>query len=82
MHGVHPERVNMKIPEPHENIFYDIVTNAIAPRVVIIHCLSPWGFVFVGKIWTELAKIISFRPEVIVDDVEHYSDPLSMAGLN
>src|SRR5690349_11138878 len=62
---VEPQRVDMILSQPVQSIVDEESPDAIALRTVEIDCRAPRRSIAVGKVWAVLAKIISFRAQMI-----------------
>ena len=65
----HPQGINLEIPEPHQNIFNKVFSNTVTPGVIKVYGLSPRGLVLVRKIGCELPQIITFRTQMVVNNI-------------
>src|SRR5436305_9321509 len=79
MNSIQPERINMKISKPHQCIFNKIFSYTIAPCIVEIDSIAPGCFIFIGEIWPVCREIISFRPHVVIYNIQNHSNAMFMA---
>ena len=82
MHRVEPERIDVAIHDPVKRVLNKIIAYLVAPRTIEIERRSPRRLIPVGEIGAKLAKIISFRAEMIVNDVQNYGQAAPMAGID
>src|SRR4030095_9906529 len=82
VHRVEAQSVDVKIAYPVAGVFNKETTDCIAVRYSEIERQAPGGSVAIGKIRCEVGKIISFRTEVIVNDVENDGQTLAVARID
>ena len=69
VYGIQPERVKVILRDPFESIRNKKMPDFVAVGIVEIQRRAPRCFVTTRKIGRELGKIISFRPDMVIDDV-------------
>src|ERR1700692_3996426 len=72
----------MELLEPEKGVLDKKLANGAAMRSIEIDSLPPRRSIPVAKVRSELAQIVSFRPEMVVHDVENNSEPLGMCGVH
>ena len=72
MYRIHPQGINMKIPEPHERILCIIPAHGIAPGIIKINGIAPGRFIFFGKIGAKFIEVITLWPNVVIHYIEYY----------
>src|SRR6266498_5618004 len=70
VHCVDAKRIEVKLIDPHQRVLNEKRSDVIALWAVEIQRHAPRRFVSVREVRAELAQIISFGAEVVVDDVE------------
>ena len=80
--GIQAQAVEMKLLEPHPDVVKHEVANRVAARTVIIDGGAPGRLVTVGKVRPELAEVIRFGTEVVVNDVEEDGQSMAMASVD
>ena len=82
VHGVESEAVEVELLEPHPGVVQRVVAYRVAAVAVVIDRGAPRGLVPVVEITAELAQIVPFRPEMVIDDVQEGRQALGMAGVD
>src|SRR5580765_618200 len=82
VHSVEPERIDMAINDPIKRVLNKIIAHLVAPRTIEVKRRTPRRPVPVGEIRAELAKMISLRAEMIINDVQNHRQAASVAGVN
>src|SRR5262245_8917473 len=82
MHRVEPERIDMAINDPIKRVLNKTIAHLVTPPPIEIERRSPRRLVPVGEIRAELAKIISLRAEMVVNDVQNHRQAAPMAGVD
>src|ERR1700730_12193585 len=79
---VEPKRVDVILSQPVQRIVDEETPYAVALRTVKIYRRAPRRPIDVGKAGGVFAKIVSFRTQVVVYDVEHDGHAFTMAGVD
>src|SRR5574337_593056 len=82
MNRIQPERIDMKFLRPVKCVFDKKSANLVTSRAIKIDRLPPRSSIPVGEVWTELCQVIPFRPEMVVNHVEHHGQPARVTGFN
>src|SRR5262245_20948043 len=82
VHRVEAQSVDGKIAYPITRIFDKETTHFVAVRSVDIQRQAPGSPIAVGKVRCEVGKIISFRTEVVVNDIENNGQTLLVASID
>src|ERR1044071_5347176 len=82
VHGIEPERVDMKLADPLERILNEIVAHLVTVRSIEVDRAAPRRLITVREVGTEVAKVVSFRAEVVVNDIQDNREPASVAGID
>src|SRR5437016_196462 len=82
MDGVDAQCIDVKLIDPHQCIVNKEPSHVIALRAVEIDRLAPRRLVAVGEVRTEIAQIVSFRAEMVVDDVENDGEASLMRAVD
>src|ERR1700687_4407495 len=82
MNRIEPERIDVIFGEPVKCIVDKEPPNAVAVGAVEIDRRTPRRSITVSKTGCVLTKIVSFRTQVVVDDVEYNGQALAMAGVD
>src|SRR5271154_3351995 len=82
--GIEAQAIDVIVAHPHERVVAEKPAHLIAARILKIDRVTPWGAVVVSKIkiGTELAGIITDRPEVVVDHIEQHCQTAQMGGID
>jgi hypothetical protein len=72
----------MEIGGPGEGVVDEVAANLVAPRAVEIDGFAPGRAVAIGEIGAELGKVVPFRAEVVVDDIEDDRHAAAMTGVD
>jgi hypothetical protein len=78
---IQAERVNVKFGQPVDRILDKEAPHGFALWAVEINGFAPGGPIAVREVRPKVGEVISFGPEVIVDDVEHNREPFTMTGV-
>src|SRR4051812_21042995 len=81
VYRIQPQCVHPAILDPVESIFDEKPAGLITLWPVEIQRLTPGGFHAGRKVRSEIAQVIPFGPEVVVNDVEYNRDPPLMARI-
>jgi hypothetical protein len=79
---VQAKSVDVIFIEPIERVLDEEAPHAIAAWTIEVKGLTPGCVVTVGEVRTKLGQVIPFRAEVIVDDIEYYSESFAMTGVH
>ena len=83
VHGVETQAVEVVFLQPVQCVFDKEIAHFAAALIVEIDCGAPGRVVAFGE---ELRRVgmqeIAFRPEVVVDHVQHHRDPARMTGVD
>src|SRR5690349_13421526 len=82
VHGIEAQPVELELLEPIESILDDELTDRAAALGIIVHGRSPWRVMPFGEYRCVKREVISFRSEVVVDDVEHHHQAAKMCGID
>src|SRR5690242_3128280 len=66
LHCVKTKAVEMIFANPVKRVLYEVATNTLASRLVIVDGVAPGCFVSVGEVWAEQTEVIAFVPQVVV----------------
>src|SRR5690349_10607676 len=72
----------MEIADPLEGVLNEVLDDFVAARSVEIDGLSPGRTVPVGEIRPKIGQVVSFRPQMVVDDVQYHRHSALVAGIN
>src|ERR1700736_2501705 len=79
---VEPKRVDVILSQPVQRIVDEETPYAVALRTVKIYRRAPRRSIDVRKTGCVFAKIVSFRTQMVVYDVEHDGHALAMARVD
>ena len=79
---VEPQRVDMVLSQPVQRVVDEEASNLGALRTIEIDRGTPWRAITVGKVGAILAQVVSFRAEMVVDDVQHHREPFAMTSVD
>ena len=82
LHGVEAKAVDVEVADPRAGVVNEERAHRVAFRTVKIDRVSPRRVVAVGEVRAELAEVVSFRAEVIVDNVEDDRQAVAMGGID
>ena len=82
VHRIQAQGIDMELSDPVEGVFDEEPAHLVAVRAVEVQRRPPGGAVGIGKVGAEVRKVISFRSEVVVDDVQNNSQLLLVAGVD
>src|SRR5512146_3000533 len=75
LNSVKAQAVNVILGDPIQGVAGDESSDGSTAVVVVVDRFTPRGLVPSGEIRTELAKIVAFVAEVVVDDVQDHGEP-------
>src|SRR5581483_2900135 len=75
---IQPQAIEMIVFEPVQRVLAKKSSHVVAARTVEIYGLTPWCSITVGEIWCECTKVVAFRPEMVVNHVQHGGQPMAM----
>ena len=76
------ESINMEFSNPIESVTDEIMADLAAIRSVVINRPSPRRGIAVCEVGPKIAEIVSFRSEMVVDDIKDDSEVARMAGVH
>src|SRR5260221_11748205 len=79
---VEPQRVDMVRSQPVQRVVDEEGPYLGALRPVKIDRGTPWCAITVGKVGAILAQVVSFRAQMVVDDVQHHREPFMMTSVD
>src|SRR5688572_20226116 len=82
MNSIQPQTVQVKFIQPHQGILQIKIPDAITPGVIEVDGFTPESLVLVGEVWAILTKVISFRAEMVVYNIQNNCDSVSMRFVN
>ncbi len=82
MDGVEPEGVHVIFGQPVQGIVDDPAANTVTFRAVVVDGLAPGCVVGVGEAGTKFGQVVPFRPQMVIDHVEHDRQAVLVAGIN
>src|SRR6185437_8857594 len=72
----------MVLGQPVQSIVDKETPHLAASGAIEIDRRAPWCSIAVGEVWAVLAKIISFRAQMVVDDIKHDREALAMTRVD
>src|ERR1700733_9203727 len=81
VHGVQPQSIDVKLFQPIQSVLNEKCTHRFGLGTVEIHRLSPRSAIAPAEERSELAEIIPFRAEVVVDDVQNHRYTAHMSRI-
>ena len=79
---VQAQAVDVEIAQPIQGVLDEKLPHARAARTVVVDGLAPGRAVAVGEVRPEIAQVVSFGPQVVVDHVEDHGEPCAVAGVD
>ena len=79
---VEAERVHVELCEPFDGILDEEAHDFVALRSVEVEAQAPRSPVAVAEVRAKIPEIVSFRPQVVVDHVEHDGDLALVTGVD
>ena len=80
--GIEAERVHMELREPLDGILDKEAHDFVALGSVEVEAQAPRSPVAVAEVRAKIPEIVSFRPQVVVDHVEHDGDLALVTGVD
>src|SRR4029453_14714391 len=80
--GVQAEPVHAVAGQPVLGVVEDEPTHEVRPGAVQVDGVTPGGGGAAGEVGAELAQVVPFRPEVVVDHVQDHGQPRLVAGVD
>ena len=72
----------MKIADPVESVLGEIANNFVASGAVEVYSLPPRGSILIRVVRSKVSEVISFRAQVVVDDIEHDRQSVPVARID
>src|ERR1700757_4127097 len=72
----------MEILQPVQRVLDEESDYFITLFAIEIHRLSPRSLIAVSEVRSEVGEVVSFRTEMVVDDVQNDRQPFLMASVN
>src|SRR5437867_9100614 len=82
VHCIDAQRIDVKLIDPHQRVVNEKPADMIAVWAVEVQRLAPWRLVTVSEVRPELAKVVSLRPEMVVDHVENQREIALMRSVD
>ena len=82
LHRIQPQAVEVILPNPVQRVLHYVAAHMFAARGVVVHRLSPRRFVVRREVRTEVAQVIAFRAEMVVNHIENHRQPAAMRGID
>ncbi len=82
LHRIQPQAVEVILANPVQRVLHYVAAHMLAARGIVVHRLSPWRFVVRREVRTEVAQVIAFRAEMVVNHVENHRQPAAMRGID
>ena len=79
---VEPQPVDVVLLDPVAGVPDEVTPHLVAVAVVEVDRRAPWRVITVGEVGGVIVEIISLRPEVVVDHVEHHREAERVAGVD
>ncbi len=79
---IEPQGIDVAGDCPVQRVFDEIPAHFVAVIAVEIDGCAPRSLVEVRKIWAEIPKVVAFRAEVVVDDIQHHCQAPGVAGVD
>ena len=80
--GIETQAVEVELLEPHPHVVQHEVAHGVAAVPVVVDRGAPRGLVPVVEVGAELAQVVPFGAEVVVDDVQDRSPVRGVAGVH
>src|SRR5262249_15120234 len=81
--GVEAQPVDPVLGQPEGGVVADEAPHPLAARAVVVDRLAPRRLIAVGEVvGRELAQVVAFRAEVVVDDVEDHAEAGPVGGVD
>src|SRR5580704_10214731 len=82
MHCIEPQAVDMIVAHPHNDVVAEEAPHLVAACTFEVDRAAPGCMMPVRHIRPELARIVSHRPEVVVDHIQDHTQTALMADVN
>ena len=82
MDGVKPQCVNVEFADPAQGISNEVAPHFTAVRPVEVDRLAPGGRVLARKVRAKVGQVVSFRPQMVVNHIEHNRQTAVVALVN
>src|ERR1700722_3874258 len=79
---IQPQCIDVEVLDPVEGVLDEEPAHGVAVRPIEVDRFSPGRLVPRSEIGTEGAQVVSFRPEVVVDNVERDRQSASMGRVD
>jgi len=82
MNRIQPKSVDVAFCLPIKGIFEEKAANFIGILTIEVKSIAPGVAIPVGKIGTEVGKIVSLGTEMVIDDIQDDRQTFSVAGIH
>src|SRR5579863_2212012 len=79
---IEPQRIDVVLSQPVQRVVDEETPYLRALRTVEIDRGTPWRAITIREIGAVLAQVVSFRTQMVIDDVQHYREPFVMTGVD
>jgi len=82
VNGIQSQRVHVILSNPIECIADEKMAHRLTIWTIVIDSITPRRPIAIREIGAEVSQIISFRAQMVVDDVQDHGKPRRMAGID
>src|SRR5205823_3386909 len=80
--GVQTKAIEVALAHPIERVVDEVAPDLVTLRPIEVDRLTPRRAIPVGEVRPEFGQVISFRPEVVVDDVKDDAEPDAVSPID
>src|SRR3712207_6699508 len=82
MHRVPPQRIDVELGDPKQDIVDEELPDCVTVAAVEVERLTPPDSIALGKVCPEVAQMVSFRAEVVVNHIYYNSQAATVTGID
>jgi hypothetical protein len=82
VYRIEPKCVYAAVADPEESILDEVPPHMITERAIEVDGLAPRRTIPIRKIGSEIAEVVAFRAEVVVDHIQYHSKAARMTRVD
>src|SRR5712692_3444604 len=82
MDRIQAQGIDMILGDPVQGIIDEIAAYLGAAFTIEVHSLTPRSLVAISEIGTVLCKVVSLRPQMVVDHIQHHGQSFFVTGID
>src|ERR1700761_4856072 len=82
MHGIEAKAIDVKVAHPHQCVICKEAAYFMRVLFFKIDSSAPRCVVRLRDVWPEFSRVVAYRPEVVIDNVEQHRQATLMSGVD